>query len=99
MKKNKTSLGLSSISTYEAGKKQQIDNEVDTMQKKSRQSDYELVIRKNQLLTKQLQMTKQSKKCMQKELESYRKIVFKNSDIHEILEMQHEKIFELQTKL
>lgn len=58
MKKNKTSLGISSVSAYEATKKQQIDQEVETMQKKSRQSDYELVIRKNQLLTKQLEMTK-----------------------------------------
>ena len=36
---------------------------------------------------------KQNKKSTDKELEAYRKIVFKQGDIHDILEMQHQKIF------
>jgi hypothetical protein len=57
--------------------------------------------KKNDLLNQELTLYKEKEKCFHQELETYRKVIFKEAktDIHDVLEMQHKKIIELETKI
>ena len=47
--------------------------------------DDNILMKKNELLKKEVQMLKESQRGKDKELEAYRKVVFKGGDIHDIL--------------
>jgi hypothetical protein len=78
---------------------QNIDRDISQAETRALKNQNAVLLRQNELLRQELNQLKDRHGQSQKELAVYKKIVFDNSSDHEVLEMQHQRIFELETQL
>jgi hypothetical protein len=80
-----------------------IDKDISDVEANSLRMQNASLLKQNQLLKREVQQMREMQANMQKELAVYKKMVFskgeKGDTQNEVLEMQHQKIFDLETQL
>lgn len=77
----------------------QSDPELSQMEAQSLLTQNQALLKQNKLLKEEISQLKTMQSQTQKETSLYKNIVLKNSNDSEVLEMQHQRIFELETQL